>query len=185
MSQIEDKLKGLLPEERFKHSLRVKDEALKLARRLNIDPKKAETAALLHDCARYLEGPQLVEAARKFKMKVEKIEEFEPKLLHARLSARIARRDFKISDPEVLSAIEKHTVGSEKMSDLEKVIYLADHIEAERDFKDVQKIRELAYRDPDAAIAASAGSMIRHLLELGQPIFEQTVRTRNHYLMKG
>lgn len=184
LSELEEKLKKLLPEERFKHSLRVKEAALKLAERFTINKEKVATAALLHDCARYHKGKELIDAAKNFGLKVNKIEEFEPKLLHAKLSAKIAERDFDIQDKEILSAIEKHTVGHEKMNTLDKIIYLADHIEDRRDFKNVKKIRELAFKNLDAAIATSTGSMIQHLLDQDLPIFEQTIRTRNHYLMK-
>jgi predicted HD superfamily hydrolase involved in NAD metabolism len=183
-SDLEIKLKKLLPKERFQHSLRVKEAALKLAQGFSVDKNKVRTAALLHDCSRYLKSPEMVEAAKGFGIKVTKIEEFEPKLLHARLSARIAKRDFGITDKEILTAIEKHTVGHEEMNTLDKIIYLADHIEEGRDFKEVSRLRKLASKDLDRAIAASASSMLRFLIDQELPIFEQTVRTRNYYLMK-
>ena len=83
---------------------------------------------------------------------------------------------------EILSAISKHTVGSENMSMLEKIVYIADHIESDRRFKGVEKIRRHAFSNIDRAIAESTSLMINKLLAKGFPISEQTVRTRNYYL---
>jgi len=182
MSELSDRLKVSLPAERFEHSLRVSRLSRELAQKWGVDPVKAETAGLLHDCSRYLDGPGLLELARELNYKIDPIERYQPKLLHARLAADLARRDFKIADPEILKAIAEHTVGSEDMSALSKVIYLADHMEEGRDFKGVEKIRELAQKDLDLAMAESTGQMIRYLLDSEQPIFEGTIRTRNHFL---
>ena len=51
------------------------------------------------------------------------------KTLHAPVSAYVAEHDFGVSDKEILSAIRWHTVGKLKMSDFEKIIFVADKIE--------------------------------------------------------
>lgn len=181
---LKDGLKKLLPKERFEHSLRVAEQAEELARKNGISVEQARTAALLHDCSRYLDRNGMLELARVSGFSIDPIEELEPKLLHARLAAKIARDQFGINDPEVLQAIESHTVGRPNMSVLEKVVYLADHIESDRDYSGVEKVRELAERDLDRAILASIGKMIAHLIEQGLPIFEGTIKTRNWLLMK-
>jgi predicted HD superfamily hydrolase involved in NAD metabolism len=184
MKDFKEKLKELLPAYRFNHSLRVEKAAEKLAKHYGADVSKASLAGLLHDCARYKEGDALLKEAKKFGLKPDKFESLQPKLIHARLSAVVARKKFGVSDKSVLSAISKHTVGSEKMTLLEKVIYLADHIEGGRKFKGVSKLRGLAFRDMDKAIAESTGSMLLSLVRKGLLISEQTVRTRNYYLKR-
>ena len=69
------------------------------------------------------------------------------------------------------------------MSLLEKIVYLSDHIEDARNYEDVEKVRELSYKNMDAAIVSCTSSMIRDLNSKGFPISEQTVKTRNYYLM--
>ncbi|KAF0134813.1 MAG: metal dependent phosphohydrolase [Candidatus Saganbacteria bacterium] len=179
---LNGELEKLLPKERFKHSLRVAHEAVKLARYYGAPEEKAKIAAIFHDCSRYMDRGQMLEAAKFYKLKISELEKKEPKLLHAKLSREIAKRKFKINDRQVLSAIEKHTTGSEKMTLLEKIIYLADHIEINRRFNGVKKVRMLAYKDLNAAIAASAGSMIVELVKKDLPIFLETVKTRNAHL---
>jgi predicted HD superfamily hydrolase involved in NAD metabolism len=179
---LEARLKSKLPPERFEHSQRVVECAEELGQHYKLNLGKVRQAALLHDCSRYLDRPGMLKLAEELGLKIDPIERLEPKLLHARLSAEIARRDFKISDPEVLAAIAQHTIGAENMSLLSQIIYLADHMEEDRDFMGVSRIRELAYSNPDRAIFESTSAMVRHLLDLSLPIFEGTIRTRNYYL---
>jgi len=182
MIDLQDRLKKLLPKERFEHSQRVAVCAEELGRHYQLDLNKVRLAALLHDCSRYLDRPGMLKLAEELGLKIDPVERLEPKLLHARLSAEIARRDFKVSDPEVLAAIAQHTVGAENMTLLSKIIYLADHMEEDRDFMGVAKVRELAYSNLDRAILESISAMVRHLLDLSLPIFEGTIKTRNYYL---
>jgi len=177
-------LKKLLPPERYEHSLRVAEQAEGLARRYKVAEDKARLAALLHDCSRYLDREGMLKMARELSYKIDPIEELEPKLLHARLAAELARSKFGITDKDVLQAIESHTTGRPGMGKLEKVVYLADHIETDRDYPGVESVRKLALTDLDQAIVASIDNMIRHLLELNLPIFEGTIETRNWFLLK-
>ena len=52
----------------------------------------------------------------------------------------------------VVSAIRHHTTGKADMSLLEMIIYVADYMEPNRDFPGVDKLRELAFSDMDAAL---------------------------------
>ncbi len=178
------KLEKVLDRERFEHSLRVEKIAVKLAQKHRVSRTKASTAALLHDYARQYTRRQLLRVARKFKIKIDPVSLYEPKLLHAELSALLAKRDFRIGSREILGAIAKHTIGAPKMSKLEKIIYLADHIEEGRDFSGVRKVRKLAAKDLNGAIIESASNMLRFLLQKELPIHPGTIRTRNHYLLK-
>ena len=183
-SEILKLLKEDLGRARFDHSLRVEKTAVALARKFGVSIKKASIAALLHDCARKYDRAGLLRAARRLKLKIDPVSRLEPKLLHAELSARFARKDFKINSPEILSAIRKHTIGSERMSKLEKIIFLADHVEEGRRYKGVQKIRRLAFRDLDRAIIESTSRMLQYLESKKLPVHPGTIRTRNYYLMK-
>ena len=182
--EIKKRLSELLPKERYVHSLAVEKVAQELALHYRTHEEKAAVAGLLHDCSRRYDGEELVKKAEEAGLHLDPVQRFEPKLIHAPLSAYIAKEEFGVSDPEILLAIERHTVGAEDMSDLEKIIYLADHIEPGRDYDGVDIIRDLAFKNMDEAIAQCTGSMIKELLERGLPIYPLTVRTRNFYLLK-
>ena len=183
-SKIIIQLKKALDKQRFEHSLRVEKVAITLARQHGISIKATSQAALLHDYARKYSGQELIGQAKKFKIKISPLQEFAPKLLHAELSARLAKQEFGIKTKAILNAISKHTVGSPKMTTLEKIIYVADHIEEERSFPGINKLRRLAKKNLDQAVLESSTIMIRYLLAKGAPIFSGTISTRNYYLLK-
>ena len=138
---------------------------------------------MLHDYARKYAGQELIKQAQKHKVKIGPLQKLEPKLLHATLSARLAKQDFGIKNKKILSAISKHTVGSPKMTTLEKIIYVADHIEEERSYPGIKKLRALAKKNLDQAVLESSTIMIKYLLAKGVPIFAGTIATRNYYLL--
>lgn len=175
-------LEALLPPERFKHSLRVADTAKKLAKHYGVDSEKAEVAALLHDCSRFLDPEGMLKKAEELGLAIDKIQRKNPKLLHAGLSAHFAGELFCVTDPEILSAIASHTVGNNRMSKLDKIIYLADHMEPERDFEEAEKIRKLAFENLDRAIIESLNSMIEFVKAQGLPVCQQSIDTLNSLL---
>ncbi len=128
-TEIEKILKSELTPERFYHTLGVRDEACELAKRFNLNQKKAELAGLLHDCAKCL----TVEDLKKYiKENIKNVEEGELKnykTFHAPVGEYFAKNKFKIDDEEILSAIRWHTLGRVNMSLFEKIIFLADKIE--------------------------------------------------------
>jgi len=177
-------LKETLDPERYEHSLRVEQTAHLLAKKYKVSQNAASLAALLHDCARRYSLPQMLKQAKKMGIKIDPMQKQEPKLLHAELSALLARGEFGVKSPEILNAIKKHTTGSPNMTKLEKIIYLADHIEEGRDFAGVNTMRRLAFNNLDKAILESASNMLKYLLEAGLPIYSGTIETRNYYLLK-
>ena len=182
--EIVAKLQANLDPARFAHSLRVEKIALALAKKWKADQKQAGLAALLHDCARRFDRSGLLRQAKALGIKIDPVQQFEPKLLHAELSSLIAQAEFGVKSPAVLAAISRHTTGAPNMSRLDKIIYLADHIEEDRDFRGVFELRRLAFRDLDRAVIASAQNMIQYLLERGLPVDPATILTRNYLLLK-
>ncbi|MFH1541506.1 MAG: bis(5'-nucleosyl)-tetraphosphatase (symmetrical) YqeK [bacterium] len=179
---IVKKLQALLDQERFEHSLRVEQTAIELAKKFGVSEEKAGLAGLLHDYARQFDRPQLLVQAKKHALTIDPVSQQEPKLLHAELSAHLVKHDFGISDPEILSAISKHTLGSPAMTDLEKIIYLADHLEEGRDYPGVEKLRTSAENNPNQAIAAITSHMLEYLRGEKLPIHPAAIATRDYYL---
>jgi predicted HD superfamily hydrolase involved in NAD metabolism len=131
-------LKGNLDEERLLHSLGCAQCAVDLAKKYEVDEKRAYVAGLLHDCAKCLEKEKLIEIAKN----IEGIKEDERsniKVIHAPVSAYLAETEFGIKDEEIISSIRWHTLGRVNMSMFEKVIFLADKIEP--------NTRDLDFRD--------------------------------------
>ncbi len=159
IGDFETKLKLMLKEERFLHSLRVRDMAEKMAEIFGADKEKARLAGLLHDNAKNMDNP--LERCRDLEVELDEYELKNPALIHAKLGEKTAMCEFGITDPEILSAIRNHTVGNSKMGLLDKIIFVADLAESGRNFPDVDKLRKLAFSDIDAAVAECVRGTIR------------------------
>lgn len=130
-------LKGNVDEERLLHSLGCAQCAAELANMFGLDEKKAYVAGLLHDCAKCLDKEKMFEIAKE--LEIGEGELSNSKVIHAPVSAYLAKTEFGIEDEEILSAIRLHTIGKIGMSLFEKIIYLADKIEP--------NTRDLDFRD--------------------------------------
>ncbi len=184
--QIEEfkaRLKKSLTAERYEHSLLVMRTAMELAERFEVDPKQAQLAGLLHDAAKHLPNEKLLSLAKQYGWEIDPVEEAHGQLLHAPASAELVKEEFGVKDAEILGAIAFHTVGHPAMTQLEKIIYLADHIEPSRDYPEVEKVRNLSKTSLDEAIVACIDSMLSFLIQYGKPICFKTLQTRNYYLL--
>ena len=113
---------------RIPHVLGTEQEAVRLAERYGADVRKAQVAALLHDCTKKLDMEQQLALCRRYGIRLDELEQKALKLLHAKTGAAIARDVFGVDD-EIYRAIWWHTTGHAGMTLLEKVMYLADYIE--------------------------------------------------------
>jgi len=135
-------VKEHVPERTYYHTVRTAQTAALLAEKYGADPKKAYLAGLLHDCSKGMEISLMRELTEKGGGVC--VDEYgnNPQLLHAGASVALARDVFGITDEEILGAIRYHTLGREKMSVLEMVVYCADLIEPGRRFDDVEELRK-------------------------------------------
>lgn len=175
---IEEKLSP----SRFEHSLNVARVAEKMAEIYNIDSKTAYLTGLLHDYAKGISGKELLNIAEKEKLIGDKIERFVPDLLHAPVGAHLIEKELSVKDEEILQAIRSHTLGTLKMSTLDKIIFLADMIEPGRDFPGLERLRCLAENDLDQAMLFGLESTIRYCLDRKRILHPLTVEVRNHFL---
>lgn len=177
-------MKDMLSRQRYMHSLGVRSMAGRLAKHLGLDEEKAKLAGLVHDCARDLPGERLLELADTYKLHIDQIERLEPRLLHAPVGAIMARYEFGIEDEEIQRAIRLHTTASLNMKPLDKVLYVADYVEPGRAFKGARELRELAFRDFDAAYIQALEQTILYLIKRGGLIHPRTIEARNDALQR-
>ncbi len=162
--EIKEKLKTMIPDRRYEHTLGVEYTACCMAYRYGADPAKTRIAALLHDCAKYIPARQKISECQAAGYQPNEAEMKNPELLHSRLGAIYARDKFGIEDEEILSAITWHTTGKPEMSLLDKIIYIADYIEPNRDRSPILgDVRALAFRDIDQCLVAIMRGMMDYL----------------------
>lgn len=141
----------MLKPSRVAHVRGCEGEAVRLAERWGEDPGQAAEAAILHDCTKRLSPAEQLDLCEKFAIPLDPLERGEPKLLHARTGAYLAREKFGVDDA-VFGAIQWHTTGRPGMTTLEKIIYLADFTEPTRNFPGLERVRALTCEDLDEAM---------------------------------
>lgn len=174
--QMTRQLKGSLSEYRFRHTLSVAETALWLAYKTGVDPQLAHLAGMLHDCAKGMDAPTLLHLIKTGGISADELELSMPALLHAPAGAVLARTQYHVNNPAVLSAIRWHTTGRRNMTDLEKVVYLADMIEPTRTyFPGLERIRALAAQDLTAAVRLAAALSADYVTKRGKKLHPRTI----------
>ncbi len=182
LEEMNDKLKKSIRTDRYIHSVNVMNSALSLAGLYGVDKNKAAVAGLLHDCAKDLKNEDTYEINKKFDIETDEITKRQPRLLHGPVGAYIAEICYGITDKEILNAIKFHTTGKENMNMLEKIIFISDYIEPERNFPGVDDIREWVTKDIDRAIVLALDSTIKRVLGKGALLHPATVNARNYLI---
>jgi nicotinate-nucleotide adenylyltransferase len=181
------RLRATLKPGRFEHVLNVAALADALARRHGVDPRKARLAGLLHDAGRRFPPPLMPAYVRRRRLRVPHGAETaarQPLLLHAYISEDLARREFGVDDPAVLSAVRKHTLGAVRMSALDKTLYVADACSADRTHAGAARTRRLAFDDLDAAFARCVADKLSHALARGAWLHPATLALWNRLVAR-
>lgn len=164
-TDIRSKLKDTLKKSRYEHTLGVEFTAASLAMKYGVDLYKARMAGLLHDCAKNFSDEKLLDLCKKYKLDISQAEKQVPYLLHGKLGAYLAHKEYGIKDKEILSAIQFHTTGKEDMSILEKIVFVADYIEPGRDkAPNLAEIRKMAFDNIDNAMLMIFDDTISYIL---------------------
>ena len=174
---------SFLKPKRMPHVLGTEQEAIRLARRYGADETDARIAALLHDCTKKLDMEQQLALCRRYDIRLDELEQHALKLLHAKTGAAVAHDIFGVKDA-VYEAIRWHTTGKPDMTLLEKVIYLADYIEPNRDFPGVERLRRAIYDDLDKGLLMGLSDTIDEMERMGNPVHHDTLEARD-FLLRG
>ncbi|OUO42778.1 bis(5'-nucleosyl)-tetraphosphatase (symmetrical) YqeK [Flavonifractor sp. An306] len=169
---------SMIRAKRIAHVQGTEEEAVRLAQRWGADEEKARRGAILHDCTKYLTMEEQLQLCRKYGIVLDDLEQQAVKLLHAKTGACVARDVYGVSD-DVYEAIFWHTTGKADMTLLEKILYIADYMEPNRDFPGVERLRTLAYQDLDQAVLAGCEMSIQEMKDRGLPVHPNTVRARD------
>lgn len=180
--QMTEKLKTKLSPKRFEHSIGVEYTAGTMAFMYGADYEKALIAGLLHDCAKYVPNDKKISKCKKRNIPISECEYNNPELLHAKLSAVYAKEKYDVNDEEILSAITYHTTGKPAMSLLDKIIYIADYIEPNRNIlPEMDIIRKEAYSDIDKCLLHILKNSVEYLDNKRSVIDPLTKETYEYY----
>ncbi len=172
-----------LPEERFKHTLRVAEEAVRLAKVYGSDPYQAELAAIFHDVAKNRPLAEMKRVILQSPLPKDLLQ-YHHELWHGPVGAIIVERDLGITDSEILHAIRFHTTGRAHMSQLEMIIFVADYIEPGRQFPGIDEVRQAAGKDLRYAAYLATRNTIQHLTRQQAKIYPDTFYAYNDLVDK-
>ncbi len=142
---------------RLEHILGVMDESIKLAEIYKLDVEKARVMALLHDVAKKIGDctmkTYMVQGGYDLKL--------HHKLWHAYVGEFLALTQYGVTDDEILKGIKWHTTGHPDMTELQKVLFVADITEKRtRLFEDARIMREISYKSLNEAVAYKLNYML-------------------------
>ena len=187
-NEIQDLIRAMekqLKYSRFVHSMGVCFTATSLAMRHGADIRKAEIAGILHDCAKYLSIKEMTILCESANIPVTDAEKDSTALLHAKAGSVLAKTKYRITDPEILSAIRYHTTGRANMTLLEKIIFISDYIEPGRNkAPHLDEIRRTAFEDIDAAMVIILEDTLQYLASDGREIDQMTQTAYDYYSKK-
>lgn len=175
--------KRLVPK-RYRHSLCVADEAVRLARKYGADVQKSYLAGLLHDITKNASEEEHLNILDTFGIILNNVEKSAEKLWHAISGAAYIRYVLNITDEEIIEAVRYHTTAKAEMPLLAKILYLADFTSADRDYEDVDEMRRLVDISMDAAYAYALRYTVIDLASNNRAIHPDTLDAFNEIMLK-
>ena len=197
ISALRESVKRYMSEKRYIHTLGVEEAAMFIGGYCMRDKiPELRCAALLHDISKELsESEQL-----KLVMLSDKVTEDDlltPPAYHAFTADKVISRDFpEYATQEILSAVFHHTTLGKEATDFDKIIFIADYVEASRTYDECIRVREMLYEGLKAsknaeecilwlnkAVIRSLENTIASLSARGRAINPRT-KDAKEYLMK-
>ena len=160
----------------------VEEMAVKLAKLHGADTEKAAFAGRYHDLAKNFDPEKMDEYVRKYDLPENLIGN--NALAHSKVGAAILEHEFGVTDPEILDAVRYHTTARKDMTLLDELIFVADVVEDNRTYSDLDYYQNLAYRDLDQACLEILDYTIGDLTSKGRTIDRDTLEARDWVLHK-
>ena len=161
-----------LPPKKYQHSINVARYAWQIAQNTTADPRKMYIAGLLHDIANGMSGEEILRLCERNNRYITSYEIQHARSLHGIAGACIAREEFGIRDQEILMAIAFHS-GRAGMQQGEKILFLADAIDHEREYG-LDSSRIWKQKDLDTALLAVCANMTKYCVEYNLPMDKRT-----------
>jgi predicted HD superfamily hydrolase involved in NAD metabolism len=174
---LEKFLRENLKESRYRHSMGVEKMAVKLAELHGADAEKAAFAGRYHDLAKNFDTETMDAYIRKYDLPEYLLGN--NALAHSKVGAAILEHEFGVTDEQILDAVRYHTTARKDMTLLEELIFVADVVEDNRTYSDLDYYQDLAYRDLDRACLEILDYTIGDLTAKGKVTDRDTLEARD------
>lgn len=181
---IDARLK-ILPSGLKDHIERSREVSQELAIRHNVDARLADMGTAAHDLARSLSRDGLLTEAERLGLPLGLVEEREPILLHGPIAARWLYDDSGELDEAVLESVAWHTTGRPDMSEVAKVVFLADKLDPHKveRFPYLKRVLAESKHSLDIAILEYLNHTIEYFMRNGNLIHPASIDLRNQLLI--
>ncbi len=148
----------------------------------HLDKEEVYTAAFYHDCTKSEDQMHLLK-----EYSIEPTEDLlrSPAVIHAFTGAERLKREGKSEN--IVNAVRYHTTGRPNMTEIEKIIFIADYIEENREYESCKSARneylksEKTEKNIDKLILKILKDTIEHLKEKGAYVYPLTIETAEYY----
>ena len=182
-NELKEIVKSKMSLKRFTHTLGVVEMSEKLAKIYNADIEKCKVAALLHDICKEMDMEYIKNICKNNFMNELSEEDLENnEILHGFAGSYYVKTELGINDKEILNAIKYHTVGAKNMTLVEKIVYIADAIEYERNYPSVVEIREETFKNLDKGILMEIEHKEKYLESIGKKSHPNTYKFKKEIL---
>lgn len=181
--QLDTYVKNELSEKRYRHTISVVGEAERLAK-LNAmtkeDTRRVILASIFHDAAKEINQNEQTRLIEKYNLDNKYLRN--SNLAHGKLASKMIEDLFDVSDKEIINGISYHTTGRKNMSQVEKIVFIADAIEPLRDYDGVDDIRKVTWDDLNKGCHKMLVETMKHLKKKSKaPIDLDTVEAEQWF----
>ena len=183
-SDLVAKSKAKLSDYRFQHCLRTEKRAIELAKKYDADIQRSSLAALLHDYCKEESDDVFLKYIEKYDLDPDLVN-YGNGIWHGIVGAEIIQNELNVHDEIVLNAIRRHTVGNTVMTDVDKIVFVADYTEDGRDFPEVDEARKAANESLDKGMAFEIKHTLGYLIEENNKVYPKMLDSYNTWVVKG
>ena len=199
LNDLRQEMGKRLTEKRYNHTLGVEEMAIQIGEKCLPDSiDKLRAAALLHDISKEYSEAEYDFLIKKYKIVMTDDEIAEPALWHSFTAPSAVREEFpEFADPDILSAVYNHTVGSPDMTVFDEIILLSDYIERGRKYERCVSLRQGFLDELNSsvdsaeavialhkAVAKSLDNNIQEFISRGKSYHKRTELTRDAIMEK-
>ncbi len=171
-------LRARLDDYRFTHSVNVAHTCRELAKMYGEDEEKAWYTGLLHDIFKNETKENTLAFFAENNIVLTDCERNAPKLWHAMAGSVYLQKTYGF-DEEFIRAVRYHTTGRANMSLLEKIVFCADFISADRNYPGVDDMRERVKVSLEYCMEEGLRFTIDELVNALLPVHPDTIHAFN------
>ncbi|MEJ6348629.1 bis(5'-nucleosyl)-tetraphosphatase (symmetrical) YqeK [Holzapfeliella sp. He02] len=181
--EIIAKAKQKLSTGRFEHCVRVSQTARELAKQYGVDENEAALAGFVHDYAKEVPVDTYIETIKTQKFDQDLLN-YNRGIWHGIVGAYYIEQELKIKNPAILTAVKRHTTADTQMTDLDKIVFMADYIEPGRHFPGVEEARKQTHQSLDQGVAYQLQQTLIYLIKNNFKVYPKTLASYNVWNVK-